>query len=283
MHGGDSPVQPRPAATIALVRDRAGAVEVFLVRRHARSGFMANAYVFPGGRVDTADASPELLTRLGAKASVVTARMEGAEDPVDAKAHLVAAVRETFEEAGFLLATRASGEAVSPQQSWQHALNAGERTFESICIDEDLHLDTRGLAYFAHWVTPNFEPRRYAARFFLAVAPAHQEGSHDGHETTDSLWIRPSEALERHRQGALFLAPPQWRVLQDLAAHGSTAALLAWARGMARVAPIQPHRFELDGTLALALPGDPEHPETEAAADAVPRRIVLRDGTWHDA
>ena len=280
---GDTPVKPRPAATIALVRDRDGRVEVFLVRRHARSGFMANAYVFPGGRVDDADGAPQLLARLGADTAKVTGLMEGTSDEVQAQAYLVAAVRETFEEAGILLATHASGEPVIPKEAWQHALNAGERTFESIVVDEGLQMDTRTLAYFAHWVTPDFEPRRYEARFFLAVAPEHQEGSHDGRETTDSLWIEPREALERHQSGALFLAPPQWRVLHDLADQPSTGALMAWARGMTRVPPIQPHRFELDGTLALALPGDPEHPETQGLEGAASCRIVLRDGTWHDA
>ena len=142
MNRGDAQAEPRPAATIALVRDQDGHVEVFLVRRHARSGFMANAYVFPGGRVDAEDASPQLLTRLGADTAEVTARMEGTPDEVQAQAHLVAAVRETFEEAGILLATHSSGESVAPEQAWQHALNSGERTFESIVVDEDLLMDS---------------------------------------------------------------------------------------------------------------------------------------------
>jgi 8-oxo-dGTP pyrophosphatase MutT (NUDIX family) len=279
----DAAVEPRQAATIALVRDRAGHVEVFLVRRHARSGFMANAYVFPGGRLDSADGAPALLARLGADAAAVTARMEGIDHQAQARAHLVAAVRETYEEAGILLATRASGEAVVPCKAWQDALNAGERTFESILVDEELVMNTDALAYFAHWVTPKFESRRYAARFFLAVAPANQEGRHDGRETTDSLWVAPDEALRRHAAGTLFLAPPQWQVLHDLAARASTSALLTWARGLLRVPPIQPHRFDLDGTLALALPGDPEHPETPDDAEALLHRIVLREGTWHHA
>jgi len=278
-----TPVEPRPAATIALVRDHQDQVEVFLVRRHARSGFMANAYVFPGGRLDPEDASPGLLACLGPRVEEVTGRMEAVASESQAQAHLVAAVRETFEEAGILLVTGRDGGPVTPGRGWQDALNSGERSFESIVVDEGLRMDTRALAYFAHWVTPNFESRRYAARFFLAAAPVHQEGRHDGLETTDSLWIRPEEALERHRAGSLFLAPPQWRVLHDLAAHSTTAALLSWARGLSRVAPIQPHRFELEGTLALALPGDPEHPDTTNPETAPQSRIVLRDGAWHDA
>ena len=277
------PVEPRPAATIALVRDREGQAEVFLVKRHARSGFMANAYVFPGGRVDPADGSGALLERLGSGVERQTGLMEDMSDAVSAAAHVVAAVRETFEESGLLLANDREGLPVSPQGSWRESLNAGERSFESIVVDEGLTLNVQALEYFAHWVTPYFEARRFAARFFIAIAPEAQVGTHDGQETTHSLWITPSEALERHQSGCLHLAPPQWQVLRDLAKHRSTEAILAWARGLDRVPAIQPHPFQLDGALALALPGDPEHPDTPSLDASAPRRIVLRDGTWHDA
>ncbi len=277
-----APAQPRPAATIALVRDHEHHLEVFLVRRHARSGFMANAYVFPGGRLEESDRSPALQSRLAGDYKAQVALMEDVEDERAACAHLVAALRETYEESGVLLATRSSGEACVPEVDWQHALNSGERSFASLVCEEGLWLNASSLAYFAHWVTPVFESRRYAARFFLALAPTDQEGRHDGHETTDSIWIQPSEALEEHRRGALSLAPPQWQVLHDLASHADTRSLMAWARGLERVAPTQPHRFALDGTLALALPGDPEHPSSQGT-QGTRRRIVLRDGTWHSA
>jgi 8-oxo-dGTP pyrophosphatase MutT (NUDIX family) len=245
---------------------------------------MANAFVFPGGRLDDEDACPALLERLGPQTEANTALMEGVEDETIAQAHLVAAVRETFEESGILLAVRTSGEQVTPRAEWQDALNAGTRTFESILTEEDLRMSTDALAYFAHWVTPTFEPRRYDARFFLAVVPEGQEGQHDGKETTESLWITPSEALERHAAGELFVAPPQWQVLRQLQPFESTRDLLAWARGLERVPPIQPHRFSLDGAFALALPGDPEHPDTApGAGQGAMHRAVLRGGVWRDA
>ena len=138
-----TPVEARPAATIALVRDHQGQVEVFLVRRHARSGFMANAYVFPGGRLDPADESPELLACLGSRVEELTGRMEAVASESKAQAHLVAAVRETFEEAGILLVTDSNGGPVSPERGWQDALNKGERSFESIVVGEGLRMDTR--------------------------------------------------------------------------------------------------------------------------------------------
>ena len=276
-----SAVQPRPAATIAIVRDRAGALEVFLVRRHAGSGFMANAYVFPGGRLDPEDASPATLARLGEHSASMTDLMEGLPDLSIAQAHLVAAVRETFEEAGILLARHVSGEPVSPQSEWQDALNDGSRTFESILLDEELVMETEALAYFAHWVTPTFESRRYDARFFLAVVPDGQEGHHDGMETTDSLWITPCEALARHEAGEFFVAPPQWSVLRQLQQFQSTDQLCSWAGQLTKVPPIQPHRFSLDGAFALALPGDAEHPDS--VGSGARERIVLRDGVWRDS
>jgi len=244
---------------------------------------MANAYVFPGGRLDAEDASPALLERLGRCSEASTALMEGVESRSVARAHLVAAVRETFEESGILLAVRSSGERVTPPPEWQRDLNGGVRTFESLLVDEDLVMTADSLAYFAHWITPTFEPRRYDARFFLAIVPEGVVGHHDGKETTESLWITPASALERHARGDLFLAPPQWQVLGQLAAFDATRDLLAWAGDLERVAPIQPHRFTVDGTFALALPGDPEHPESgDVSPDGGYHRIVLREGAWRD-
>ena len=281
MSGTVTPVQALPAATITLVRDNEGVVEVFLVRRHARSGFMANAYVFPGGRLDPEDASPGLLARLGSGARERVTLMEDVEGDDTALAHLVAALRETFEESGILLAGPRTSGVFEPEAKWQEELNEGVRSFEALITEEDLELRTDALVYFAHWVTPVFEKRRYSARFFLALAPPGQRGVHDGRETTESIWLTPRAALERHAAGELFVAPPQWQVLQDIQGFESTASLLAWARGLTRVPPIQPHRFALDADLALALPGDPEHPDTPAGDhEGKTRRIVLREGTW---
>ncbi|MGM0577567.1 MAG: NUDIX hydrolase [Myxococcota bacterium] len=280
---------PRPAATVVLVRD-APSLEIFFVRRHRKSGFMASAYVFPGGTVDEADADPRLRERVvGLDAGALVGAMGGLGTEAGAVAHVVAAIRETFEEAGVLVARRADGapldlrrpDAAGRLGRWRERLNAGEATLLEVVEAEDLLLDGGAMRYFAHWITPTQEPRRYDTRFFLARAPDHQEGLHDGREVTDSAWVSPRDALAAHSEGAFHLAPPTWRILGDTSDLAGADEALRWAEGQAPPPTIMPQITTEDGCLVIALPGDPLHPDTEAE-DAFPRRVVLRDGCWAD-
>lgn len=288
--GGDAPAAPRSAATVVLLRERADAgapFDVLFVKRHARSGFMANAYVFPGGRVDDADSGPALVERLdGVDVERLAARMVGVADDRLALAHLVAAIRETFEEAFVLLARHADGRPVDLTDrdqherwaGWRDKLNAGEVTFEEIVVTEDLVLHGDAMGYFDHWITPNFEPRRYDTRFFLAVAPAGQTGAHDGRETTESLWRPPADALAEHGAGQFFMAPPQWCILQSLTERTSVAGARR-AAAAADVPPCQPHGVKTERGFVLAMPGDPLHPSS-LDSEGPPRRVALEDGRW---
>lgn len=280
---------PTPAATIVLLR---GSIEpeVFLLLRHARSGFMANAYVFPGGRVDEADGSPGLVDRLeGMVLAALVERMEGVTTETEALAHVAAAVRETFEEAGVLLARRRGGDWLDPGDEvvrerldgWRAGLNDRTVTLADLLDAEDLVIAGEALHYFAHWITPRSEPRRFDTRFFLAACPAGQEPRHDARETTDSRWSTPAAALEAHAQRRLMIPPPTWRVLGDLASRGPLTALQGWADGLSRVPVIAPHPTTDGQTFVLALPGDPLYPGADA--DAARRRIVLRDGCWQES
>lgn len=274
--------EPRPAATVVLVREAEPGIEVFLLRRHARSGFMANAYVFPGGRVDTADEAPALLRRLeGPSPDELFHLMRDSGSPQRAAAHVVACVRETFEEAGVLLARKAGAGASQDGDSlntWRARLNAGESSFADVAEALDLVLCGGSVAYFAHWVTPTAEPKRYDTRFFLAVSPEGQMGAHDGHETTESVWISPSRALSEHEAGELMLAPPQWFILRQLAALPDAEAALTWAAQL-DVPTVQPTIASDEGDLVIALPGDPLH-EQGAIPETGLNRIVFRNGRW---
>ena len=272
----------RPAATVVLVRPSGRDFEILLLKRHARSGFMANAYVFPGGRVDEDDGASGVFERLaGVDLGRLGARMGLEDSGAGVVAHLAASIRETFEEAGLLLASRRrDGELPSGDvlAGWRAELNEGSLGFEELLGREDLSLDGGALHYFAHWVTPSAEPKRYDTRFFLAAAPPAQEGEHDGRETTDTRWMTPRAALEAHASREMMLAPPTWTVLGQLAALHSVEDALAWAAGQA-VETIQPTLAMEDGCLVIALPGDPLH-EQDTGTGAKHRRVVLRDGRW---
>ena len=272
----------RRASTVVLVRPSEAGFEILMLKRHARSGFMANAYVFPGGRLDDEDGAAAWVRRLkGLDPEDLATRMEGLSGAADVIAHLVATVRETFEESGLLLALREDGGPLPEAaviSDWRSRVHNQEVSFLRFVETHDLTLDVGALRYFAHWVTPSAEPRRYDTRFFLTVAPAAQEGKHDGRETTDSRWVTPAEALEQHEKGAMMLAPPTWTILGQLAALSSVDEVVSWASSV-QVERIQPTISEDDGCLVIALPGDPLHEggPTEGTAQ---RRVVLRDGRW---
>lgn len=273
---GREPVVPRDAATVILLRDLegAGGFEVFFVRRHDRSGFMGGAHVFPGGKLDDADADPRLVARIRGRTPEQAAAALGEDDSTRAAALFVAAVRETFEEAGVLLADVPAGTDLAAARA---RLEAGTSFAELIdSLDATLRLDA--LVPWARWVTPEVEPRRFDARFFVARTPPDQRAAHDRHETTAADWMTPRRTLERDDAREIFLPPPTLRNVELLAGHPSSAAVLA-AGERARPRTICPVFKDLNGVWALVLPGDPEHPEREPVV-AGPTRFVLSEGRW---
>lgn len=274
-----SAIPVRPAATVVLLREAAAQAEapaVFFVRRHRKSTFMPNAYVFPGGRVDEADGASRLLKRLdGVDESRLLSRMDGLGDTRSALSHVVAAIRETFEEAGVLLASR-DGVAVDARtepdlwdrlDAWRDRLNANETTFVEMVEAEALRLDASGLTYFAHWITPTHERKRYDARFFVVAAPPGQRYQHDDQEVTASCWLTASDALASYHGGDdFFLAPPTWKILQDIRDFTSVNDVVGWGDEPAAVPPIMPETKMRDGAFNLELPRS--------------ERIVLANGHW---
>jgi 8-oxo-dGTP pyrophosphatase MutT (NUDIX family) len=235
------PTVPRLAATVMLVRAGSrGTLEVYLTRRHARSRFMPGAFVFPGGAVDEADraiAARRLRGRCG-----------------DAAPELViAAVRETFEEAGLLLASDATGTpariSATKLDSARTALLDGG-SFGHLLATHDLWIDADRLAYYSNWITPASEPIRFDAHFFIARAPADQIAAADAREVYDGVWLAPAEALAQAERGAITLRFPTRKHLARLARFDDIDALLAHARTRI-VSPVAPTdrgdgRFLLD-------------------------------------
>jgi 8-oxo-dGTP pyrophosphatase MutT (NUDIX family) len=282
--GAFTPAPAYPAATVILVRDGEGGLEVFMVRRDQKTRFMAGAYVFPGGRLDEADAAADADAWC---TGIDAARERLADlDRPGAIAYLVAAVREMFEEAGILLAHDRSGSIVSMidegearYSEHRAAVHRGERSLRDVIVSEGLVVPADALVCFAHWVTPEVETRRFDTRFFMTRAPERQLAAHDASETVASFWISPREALRSFEREEIVLGPPTWQTLKDLARVPDAAGALEWAstRPIHRTQP----RFAREGdTKMLILPGDPLYPAGPAPAFTDETRFVLQDGVW---
>lgn len=277
---------PRPASSVVLMRECDDhRFEVFFVKRHGKSKFMANAYVFPGGRMDEEDKDAGVALHCrGYLPQDLAARL--GTDETDAVGLHIAAFRELFEEAGALLATESDGSTIdldSPSEeerydTYREMLQEEEVSFTQIVEWEDLSLRVDELVYFAHWITPEIEKHRYDTRFFLARAPEKQVLVHDDKETTASSWMAPADAIARAQQGEFLLAPPTLHILTDLASYESIDGALAHYR-TADIPAVHPHAV-LDGGVTLLLPGDPEYPGEAPVPVPGPTRVVLEDGRW---
>ncbi|MCU1450315.1 MAG: hypothetical protein JWP02_2485 [Acidimicrobiales bacterium] len=226
-------VAVRDAATVMLVRDGTDGAEVFMVRRSLRLVFGGGAHVFPGGAVDDADRRMERWCAglTDDEASTILGVPRGG------LAFWVAAVRECFEEAGFLLAASPDGDplalddAATAERFAAHrwAVDAGDRTMADVCASEDILLAVDGMHYVSRWITPEGPPRRFDTRFFVCAAPERQTPLHDARETIAHEWVRPADALVRHREGDVDLMVPTMRSLEWLADAGDVAEVLAGA------------------------------------------------------
>jgi 8-oxo-dGTP pyrophosphatase MutT (NUDIX family) len=228
------PAPAKPAATAVLMRDAAGSTEVLLLRRHRSSGFVPGAYVFPGGRVDDADADPELL-----------AWTRGVPPAAAPAAYAFAAIREVFEETGVLLAVDEPG-APPPDDDedpalgeWREALLVDRATLMDVLRATGRRLAADALVHIAHWITPVAEPRRYDTRFFLAGLPPGCSTRADAREMTDERWIRPADALDEFHAGRLPMVFPTVRTIELLAPFPTVAEAVAALRGRT-VEPVQP-------------------------------------------
>ena len=271
----------RPAATVVLLRDAADGLEVLLLRRHGESDVLGGAYVFPGGKLDREDSEPELLAHLDVDPPRLHAALGEPDLDVESAAGLfVAACRETFEEAGILLAP-----GIAPAMI--EALYARVRegySFSEALAESALRLAASAMLPWSRWITPrvpSMTNKRFDTRFFVAEAPVGLIARHDEREATESLWITPRAALRRYWEREIVFAPPQIQSLAHLARHASVADVFAEASR--RPPPvIQPEPFDEDGIRVIAYPGDERHPERVRAMPG-PTRLAYREGRFEPA
>jgi 8-oxo-dGTP pyrophosphatase MutT (NUDIX family) len=263
-HPDPGSVPVRDAATVMLLRDGSGGLEVCMLRRNLDSDFVGGAYVFPGGAVDAEDGDPEVEQICRGRTDTEASRAVGSER--GGLAFWVAAIRESFEEAGVLLARTADDAVVSFESDevaerfvgHRRAVDSGERRLVDVCLDEGLRLDVGSMHYFSRWVTPLGAPRRYDTRFFVAAAPDGQVALHDDREVIGTRWITPAEALADHAAGHMTMIFPTVRTMVALDQFDTAAEALDHAASQSRVAPVVPMLRDEGGGLRLVLPGDPE-------------------------
>src|ERR1700760_4018557 len=246
-------VAPRLASTILLLRDNLvrNEIEVFMMVRHHQIEFNSGALVFPGGSVDASD--KEIATR--------PELMSGGEGlDADDIGFRIAAIRETFEESGILLArpqgsrTLVDAKRASELEADNRAaLNERKTTFLDVLVGNRLCLALDLLKPYAHWITPEGMPKRFDTWFFLAAAPPDQLGAHDGKESTDSIWVSPREALAGGETGRFKLPFPTTRNLIRLGKQGNVKAALDDSRGKS-IVTVMPVMTRLNGGRQLRIP-----------------------------
>jgi 8-oxo-dGTP pyrophosphatase MutT (NUDIX family) len=263
---------PRASSTVVLLRDAPQkGLQVFLLRRHTASAVLGGAFVFPGGKLDEADCSPDLHTYLDTSSQVLH-RALGEPDLSEhtAAGLYVAAVREVLEECGVLYARASDSQALAhdaeQRQQWQQTLHGG-RGFVEVLESAGLRVDTQHLAPWSRWITPvqpSVTNKRFDTRFFVAVLPDGQHPIHDNIEAIDSVWLTPLDALTRYWAGDLPLAPPQIMSLVSLLPHVDTNSVLSAAK--AQTPPlVLPEAFDDAGVRTLCYPGDPRHSVAQRA------------------
>jgi 8-oxo-dGTP pyrophosphatase MutT (NUDIX family) len=274
------------AATVLLLRESDAGLQVLMTKRAAGLSFMAGLWVFPGGRMEDADRSAEVVARASTtRGDDIHARMLGLDgQPIQRETALalhIAACRETFEESGVLLArprlgARDCDEAQLARMALRRSSGATAADFVQMLEQEDLLLDLDRLVYWSHWITPSLEKKRFDTRFFAVRVPAGQVASVDRSELTHHAWFTEREFRERMRSGEIKVAPPTLVTLQDLwhshERHGGLEPMLA-AEKSRRVPPILPKmRAGEAGTYEIVLPWDADYGSWTGEGCAVAER-----------
>ena len=239
-----TPFSMRDAATLLLVRDAPAGLEVFMVERPGAADF-GGMHVFPGGKVDAADATVESRC-VALSDAIASERLGVARGGI---AFWSAAIREAFEEAGVLLGYRQDrlvdlSDHATRDRFADHraAVHKGELSIVALCERENLRLATDRVHYFSHWITPLGPPRRYDTRFFLAHMPENQEPAHHEGELEDGLWVRPADALAHADEGRWTMIFPTLTTLRSLARYADVVALETDVRAWRHLPEITPER-----------------------------------------
>ena len=252
-----TPVQARPASTVAILRDGQAGIEVFMVVRHREIDFASGALVFPGGKVEAHDS--------GDAWSVLAPAAPAAPE----RAFYVAAGRETFEEAGLVLARRSgtadmvdAAAADRLVEDYRARLLKGEVSFADMLQAEELTLALDLMVPFAHWITPEPYSKRFDTHFFLIAAPVSQLGAHDGGESVEGFWITPEQALAESEAGTRTLVFATRMNLAKLARYGTVAEAVAATRARP-VVTVVPHVKRTAEGRFLQIPPEADYGVTE--------------------
>jgi 8-oxo-dGTP pyrophosphatase MutT (NUDIX family) len=257
--GNQPPARPKDAATVMLLRQSSAGLVVYMLRRKSSMAFAPGAYVFPGGSVDSRDAD-EQVAWAGPDAAEWGKVFDA--PPALARALVCAAVRETFEESGVMLAGESASSVVADTTSdeWEadrHALLDRSISLAELLGRRRLVLRADLLRPWSRWITPVVEPRRFDTRFFAAALPAGQRTRDVGGEAAEVAWVAPADALAAGNRREILLFPPTAVTLSELAACGNLDAALAGPR---QVAPIIPEIQLREGAVWLTVPGLAEYP-----------------------
>ena len=281
MSSSNPPPRLARTATLILVRQHAGELQAYLLRRSPASGFMPGLFVFPGGLVD-ADDGDEVFWRERQDLSpqALGERLGKGLRFSEALSYAVAGVRETFEEAGVLLAAKAGSTDEELKRAGERRLAEGGRHgwFRTLAETEGWILSLSALAPWSHWITPVGMPRRFDTRFFAAALPEGQEGRPDMRETTEGLWVSPRQALAGNRAGRTALSPPTLVTLHELLNFPTLDALNRGVEGRGWGEPIFPRLVPLGkgaGSIIVE-PWDPMYGREDLRVDAgsLPGRLL---------
>ena len=284
----------QPAATVILIRERAAGIQVYLLKRSSKSGFMAGKYVFPGGKVDRNDRQFDIFAR----SSDLTPKEIGIRfGPVlserQAFAYCVAAVRETFEEAGIILARSTSSHtAISTIGKLRLTANLEIDWLVRLVESRNWQLSLSALSVWSHWITPKLMKQRFDTRFFLAEKPAGQKCRPDDREAVRGLWLYPEDALAANLGGEISLSPPTLVTLHELLKYTKLKDLRSAVAHRSWGPPIQPRLIPLPEGAVIVEPWDPMYNQDEIKIDdaGLPSsvlsvgesfsRIWLDNGIW---
>jgi 8-oxo-dGTP pyrophosphatase MutT (NUDIX family) len=252
MSKASAPVEPRPAASAVILRDTPNGLETFMLQRNRGAGMaFSGALVFPGGKVDAEDGADDWLTLAPATAATPD------------RAFWITAVRETFEEAGLLLARHASGadlvdadtahRLVEAERSARGTVSAG--AFHDLVRRERLVLAVDQMIHFGHWITPSWAPKRFDTHFFLVAAPVTQHGAFDDSESEEGMWLQPAQALADADAGRRTLVDVTRFTLELLASWPDVATAVAAARRRT-IVTIRPELLETSEGSFISIPRD---------------------------
>ena len=273
-----NPPEALPAATLILVRQLRAEFQVYLLRRHAKSGFMAGHYVFPGGILDPDDWRFEVWKgHVDLNGAGLTGRLGGDLTPQEIMAYGVAAIRELLEEAGIFLAKRLnqSERDLSRIVRLRTSEDLPAEWFLNLVIAESWTLALSALSRWSHWITPVRMKRRYDTRFFLAFLPPGQRCSPDHREITHGIWLSPQKALADNITGQIPLSPPTIVTLQEISKYPTVEDLKQEALTRTWRTAMLPRLIPLEKGSVLIEPWDIQYHQPHIEIDAADLKNAL--------